>query len=324
MGVPTDNKTPSILKNLRTYESDVADVLAHRNISQVSMAIAENVKRGEGERISNSPPVNPPSGAHLTISPPAEMLVQSEQTEKSHIGRAAFIILLSLVLLAIGAAGGYYLYAKSSLGTKPPAIVVPKTVPALIRYESQSIISTDRLNRSGLIAKIRSELAKTMTPESIKEIVLTENKDSQIYRVSVPEAVSIMSMPVPDILLRTLTPDWMLGIYNNKDNDKYPFVIVKTNLFQNAFAGMFAWEQSMPSDIKDIIFVSDGKTLIPTPTGRFVDQIIKNKDVRAFVKDDGDTVFVYSLIDNSNIIIASNNETLTTVISRLENKAFVR
>ena len=59
---PTAATSPT-LKNIRTYESDVADVLAQRNTTRASIAIAENARKGEGETLSNSGPSIVTSGA---------------------------------------------------------------------------------------------------------------------------------------------------------------------------------------------------------------------------------------------------------------------
>jgi hypothetical protein len=61
-----------------------------------------------------------------------------------------------------------------------------------------------------------------------------------------------------------------------------------------------------------------------TIRGQFVDKIIKNKDVREFVTVDGKPLFLYSFIDNSKLIIAGNETTLTEIVSRLEKQAFIR
>ncbi len=293
----------SMLKNIRTYESDVADVLANRNSSRTSMAIAENVKRGEGETLGNS--TNPES--------------------QSHLGSKLALILASLVLIGAGMVGGYYFYAKSPLGAKVPVVATPKTPPVLISYESQAVISMDGLNRAGFLKKLATEMGKVQPPGSIKEIVATEVKEGAIYRVPSAEMAYIMSVPVPDMILRTLNLEWMLGIYANRDGStKNAFVVVTTNLFQNAFAGMLAWEKGLPEDIKDFLAAPSEKLPAQLPRGRFTDQVVRNKDVRAFVTDNEDTLLVYSFVDNATLVVAANNEALGAVISRLENKAFVR
>lgn len=291
------------LQNIRTYESDVANILAQKSSSRASMAIAENVKRGEGQTLGNA----------------------AGSEERSHLGSKLLLILVSLVLIGAGMIGGYYLYAKSPLGAKPPAVTTPRTPPALVPYENRAVINVDGLNREGVLKRFLSEISKPQAPGSIKEIVATETKEGLFYRVPAAEMAYIMQVPVPDIILRTLNLEWMLGIYASQDgSSKSAFVVVTTDLFQNAFAGMLAWERGLPEDVRDFLPVSSGTITAELTKGGFRDQIVRNKDVRAFVTDNEDTLFVYSFVDNATLVVAADGETLGAVIDRLESKAFVR
>jgi hypothetical protein len=68
--------------------------------------------------------------------------------------------------------------------------------------------------------------------------------------------VSALEINAPDILVRTLTPSWMLGIFTDSNGQKSAFVIVTTNFFQNAFAGMLQWESVMSDDLKQYLFAN--------------------------------------------------------------------
>ena len=61
-----------------------------------------------------------------------------------------------------------------------------------------------------------------------------------------------------------------------------------------------------------------------TIRGKFEDRIVKNKDVRAFRTDAGTTLFLYSFIDNTHLVVTSNENTLAEILSRLEKQSFVR
>ncbi len=49
----------------------------------------------------------------------------------------------------------------------------------------------------------------------------------------------------------------------------------------------------------------------------FVDIVIANKDVRAIVNSDGEILFFYSLVDNENVVMATDRETLVLVLDRI-------
>jgi hypothetical protein len=328
--VPAAGQTPGAglhpggLKNIRTYESDVADALAARPVTRTSIALDESKKRGEGAVIGNGPSVVVPASRPMNIP---SRVVQSgltvELDEKSHTGWKIMIVILSLALIGGGAVGGYYLYSQSPLADIPaiPAVTVKQT-PALVPYDAQTAINIDGANNVEILKRISTEISKPLAAGTIKEIVLTEVREGQTYRATAPETILLAGIPVPDMIARTLSHEWMLGAYGASSGAKpLPFIVVHTNLFQNAFAGMLAWEPSMIRDLQVFLGIPYDK---PTPKGSFKDQIVKNKDVRAFVTEDGSTIFEYSFIDNSTLIVTGDNETLSAIISRLESRAFVR
>jgi len=67
--------------------------------------------------------------------------------------------------------------------------------------------------------------------------------------------------------------------------------------------------------------------LIESPTfnkNKFVDLVINNKDTRAVINSEGKILFFYSLIDNENVIMATNRETLGKVLERINNSKLIR
>jgi len=110
----------------------------------------------------------------------------------------------------------------------------------------------------------------------------------------------------------------MLGIYTDNSGNKDVFVLTTINYFQNAFAGMLQWESVMPDDLEQYLPING------IIKGAFVDRIIQNRDVREFVTSDGKILFLYSFIDNTKLVITGSESTLMEILSRLEQKDFVR
>jgi hypothetical protein len=290
-------KNPSKLKPLRTYEGDVAEILAHKGTSAASIAIAER-KKIEME------------GREGTPGP--------EEDKKSFRSMLKPILLLaSLILLGGGAILGYYLYSQSPFSAPAPAVTEREESTSLVPSDSQTTVKIDGLTAQAILSRIKAEISKTQKPGSIKEISVTRTEGGTSVRVSASEMAGAVGIPVPDIILRTLEPGWMLGVYAGENGGNSAFVAVTTDLFQNAFAGMLSWESTMANDLKPYVGTS-------TPQGQFKDEIVKNKDVRAFVAGDGSTSFLYSFVDNSTLVVTGSNAALAEVINRLENRAFVR
>jgi hypothetical protein len=332
-------------KALRTYEGDVAEFMSHRKTSVASIAIAENVKQEKGETINN------------------DQTVIKEQ--KSNRNKKIIISILSIVLIGAGIGGAYYLYSQSAIAPKSVITTSSSANASLIPSNSIVNISIGSLTSSQIISRIQTEIAKSQPSNTIKEIVLTQNNNGKETRVISTAMIDIMDINAPDMLIRSLTPNWMLGEYSDANSNKDVFIVVTHNFFQNAFAGMLSWENVMADDLKQyfastktienknpitntstttvtssttkstnsatssISTVSNIQTTtniqsFPTLSGHFIDGIIKNKDVREFKTNTGNILFLYSFVDNTKLVITSKESTLTEIIKRLEQQAFVR
>jgi len=132
--------------------------------------------------------------------------------------------------------------------------------------------------------------------------------------------------------LRSLNPQWMLGNYAGNDG-AIPFIILKDNFFQNAYAGMIAWEKSMADDLAPIFGYSsatsdsNGTSTVASYfgiQGTWQDGVIMNKDIRSFEKPDGTVLLLYSFVDNGTIVITTDPAALTEILNRLEKQTFIR
>ena len=296
-------------KRLRTYESDVAEVLAQRGTSAVAMTLAENKKKSGEDRIGTAPEAKP-----------------DENAPSSHSIWKFFVVLMSVAIVAVGAGAAYYFYAESPLSAPAPApsAQTSQAQDALVHADAQAVIATDNLTAKNILSRVNSEIGKTQDSGTVKEIVLTTVAGGSQARVAASDIAATMGIVPPDMFLRSLDPKWMLGIYADPNGAKDAFVVVKTNFFQNAFAGMLQWESSMPQALSAYIQFPTASSTYGGPQGKFKDEIIMNKDVRAFVDQTGATDFVYSFVDNSTMVVAGKDATIAEIVSRLENSAFVR
>jgi hypothetical protein len=324
---PVDDPSEHLLRRLRTYEGDIAEAMSHKNISSSTIAIAENKKITGMETISNA----------------------AEPTEASHIGRKVFMVLLSIILLGGGVIGAYYLYSISPLAPVASNEVTPAIRTSLIPSDSRSAIALNTDSTSVILANIKTEIKKSQPAHTIREIVFVPAQaESTRDQVGAKDMLGIMDISAPDILTRSLAPEWMLGVYADDEQEKSVFVVVTTNFFQNAFAGMLQWESLMPDELRAYLNLDTRNISVVTATspsatttrvssttptssasqtsirGRFEDKIIKNKDVRAFRTDDGKTLFLYSFIDTKHLVITDREATLAELLIRLEKQSFIR
>lgn len=222
-------------KNIRTYEGDIAEVMSHKKSSRASIVIAEDDRKRDENPENN----------------------EAIADEKLYIGKKIAITSLSLVLIIAGIIGAYYLYSLSPLYHGPTSTnTQAQRSSSIITSDSQSIVKVDDTNSYQILDEIEDEVDKGMPGNTVREIVLTKTVDEKLYRITAREAIELFGLDIPDILNRSTTDDWMLGIFNDNNDRKSVFVITTNNFFQNAFAGMLQWEPLIADDLKSYLYPS--------------------------------------------------------------------
>lgn len=270
-------------ESIRTYESDMAKVMSQKKTSSITIAIAENKRATGAESIATTP-------------------------AKNYI-KPLLMSLASLVLLAGGIFGGYYLYMKSPFAV-PKAIPIPTVIPSIISYDKKVTANVGTATGDKLIQQISSEFNKNILPQGkILELVIQKNEELVIADISATEFIQKININMPDMLLRSLTDRWMLGTYS-EETGSTPFIALTTDFFQNAFASMLSWEKTMGDDLK--------------MQGQFADKQIRNRDVRVFTDNDGEILFLYSFINKETLIITATESAFMAIIDRIEKETYVR
>jgi len=308
-----DGKKVFSQKPLRTYEGDLAELMSKNKTSVATIAIAESKKNEGEEKISTE--------------------VRKNHTKQILLG------FLSFALIAGGIVGGYYLYQKSSLAVPTP---VQKTLPifSIVRADRQIVLTIAGEKELELATKINETFSSIVgangeNNQKIVEIILGEKKGEELNRISGSDFIKKASLKMPDALSRSLIDQWMIGTFIENDDNKIPFIIFKTDFFQNAFSGMLSWEASMPDDLADFLNFKDkarasentASTSIASYfsiRGKFVDKQIKNRDVREFINNQGEILFLYSFIDKDTIVFTTSEQALINIIGRIEKQTYVR
>ena len=244
-------------KPIRTYESDIAEAIGQKKTSQASIAMAE-IERTRAQQLQV-----PTAGQQQQIA-------DKEAAEKAPYGKNILKIILSLILLCAGVMGCYYLYTISPLAAQrnAPAIQAPAALLlAIITPDSQKTIDVTAENSKAILAQISNLSATNVPLSTILEIVFGENASSTtgkaaFMRVTGPEFVPKIGLNPPDMFLQSLTAQWMFGFYGSASGPS-PFIILTTNFFQNAFAGILQWESTMPNDIAPLLGINVTPPTIP-------------------------------------------------------------
>ncbi len=196
-------------------------------------------------------------------------------------------------------------------------------------------VITSSLDKAQLVTFFSDLFANTqINPDSVAEFIISQKNASSTKKMTSLDFVNLLHFNITDTLKRSLTDKWMVGIYS-KDSQNLPFVLLTTDFFQNAFAGMLKWETSMPEEFADIFNyrnkTNTGSTASSTSLyslydvrGSFRDKIVMNRDVREFVSDQGEVLILYTFIDKNTLLITTSEAVISTIIERIEKQTYIR
>jgi hypothetical protein len=282
---------------VRTYKDDIEAAIRENHLSSINIAMAENDKnRNKNNRIEE------------------EKIVPESNYSKSKI-----IILFSIILIIIGIAGVGITYF---LNRNDKTIKVQE-LPALITTEYKDELNISTIIKGKFINALSSRLNDTQIPvNNLYNVYITSGASTTKTLLTSSEFVSLADFKMPDIIKRTLLPDYMVGMFTFGEN--LPFIIFKSSYFENAYAGMLGWEKDLEKDLK-VLFRLTGyenndsilDKLTPTSIKSFEDMVIANKDVRLIQDEKGEIILLYGIIDKETIIITVNEKVFKEIVNRL-------
>ncbi len=276
---------------IRTYHGDVTEIMRGQKTSLAQIVIAEQKSKDE-----HSYNTSPKSDKNKTLK------------------------ILSLILIVLGLLvlfGGVFYFTqnrKSSQNKQEPKI------KSIIFAESYKEIDLTNLTKQKIINTLSLEI-KTLDIrldyiEYIYPVEIIKNiKNEEGVKVSANTQIffSKIEAKIPDVLSRSLEKEFMFGIHSFNGNQ--PFIILKTNFTENAFAGMLEWEKNMARGILPLFAIEADSEIYES---KFEDSIIKNRDIRALYDSDRKIVLLYTFLGENTIIITTDKDTLDEVINRIQ------
>lgn len=300
---PVEKKGTDSVAPLETYQSDIQKYIRDKNVSSVTVAAAEADRRNE-------------AGESIEVAPK-----QFNPSKWLQIGAGVAGALLMVGALSIV---GYAFISSRTLPSTPtpiaPFIAVDGSVDvALQAGDTRQAIMTsfvdakNKLKLSvGLVGQLRPVLAS-----STGNIPLT----AQTF-------LTVFTPDIPPQLLRTIQPQFLLGIHSYDVNQ--PFLMFQVDSYQGGYAGMLAWEKTMRVDLlplfqatvpphSELQSSSSTAPFITVIDNTFTDSVIENHDVRVIKNSYGDILLVWTFIDRTTILITTNVNTVHEIITRLKN-----
>jgi hypothetical protein len=276
---------------LRTYRQDVAGVLRDKKTSLVQMVLEEQKERNRREQ-------------------------QTSPTSRKNLP----LILLSVLFLFSTAGIIYYIYFRMN----PVDHTLEELhVSPLIFVEKNKEISIDGKDALAVKGEIINAVQDTeRRVDVIEYLFFTETLNSQTKNgaiqqknlISANRFFETLGIKIPPALLRSLRTDFMLGTHSFNKNQ--PFFVLKTDYYDNAFAGMLEWENKLAQDLLPL-FDRAGRVQ-ELSQRKWGDTVIKNKDTRTLSNFDGSIALVYVFKDQYTLIITTSEDTLLEVSHRLD------
>lgn len=300
------------LAPLRTYKSDIENILKEGRTSTAGMVAAEATRRAGGP-------------------------LPTEEEERSwKIGR--LIAIGGAIILFFGGAGilSYFLFWKESK-TNQVAVTAEKTI---ILVNAVKEISADNLNREGLIKAVKTARQETnLKIGEVEELRLTTGAGETKKILGAEDFLKLIEADAEPFLVRSLKDEFLLGLHIYTGGVK-TFIIFKTNSFENTFAGMLQWEETMWRDLGKFVgtepaseaaesaLSKTGEQGTTTPLANqkifWSDAVIQNKDVRTLKNAAGEIILFYSFVDDKTLIIAQSAASFREALVRLKTAALVR
>ncbi len=326
----------SPLKNLRTYQGDVAEALKDSNASMLSISLAARKKKEKEP-------------------PPTQTPIERKREKKNTMLALSSALLLVIGLSILGSL--YYVHVQN---LPVPVIEPPRSI---ISFDRETEILSNGLTKEkflSVVEDIKNDPKEKNKPASSITYLHIVKRASTTPTIIVTDSIngseflSLLKSRAPISLTRSFVSSFMLGLYRGRNNDA--FILIELSSYENAFDGMLSWEKNMWGDIgalmspKIISVVSAPNAPLATTTASttavatttpgtvatttatttpivplvpvisvkesFIDKVISNKDTRVLSTSFGETVLVYGFVTKDLLLIASSEETFKAILDR--------
>ena len=293
---PVKKQAPHIQKRagatVRTYRDDVIKDVEKNKRSVAEIAAAEAQKR--------------------TRAP------QPRSAQEKRGFRFSFVLVPIAVVIIV--ASGVFGYMQFSNRDMPVSAV---RVPSQISGVSQIPIDFST-SRETLMTLLTDAFTSAPGPkQSFVQLYPSRKTDlGEQEPISTATFMDVFDPRANGSFVRSLENNMMFGAYLGEV--RAPFFIFETNQFDLALAGMIGWEENMSADLAPLFgepvrrtFDPTARTLDAARNATYVDDTIRNTDVRILYDELGEERIVYAFIDKKTIVITTTPEAIVALIEVL-------
>ncbi len=305
----TDNKQAigEILKPLRTYERDVAEMIRAHQTSEVSINLAKQKKEERKPEIK-------------AVEEKKKFVLSTPKDRTTH---NKLYTMLSVLFIFIGISILVALYfIKSSVD---PIKIPEPVISTFIPNKEERVLALGKLSQTQITDNFSALLKEALPEDSVTYIKITMQSASSTIDATSETFFKSAFKNIPASLTRAFDKKMFAGIYTREKNQ--PFFIVQIDSFDQAFEGMLAWEKNIYADLKPLLntdTTTGETTVIVEPLSAFEDLIAQNKDARVLKNNQGETLLMYSFVDQKTLFITTNEATFKEILNRFSTSKLIR
>lgn len=271
---------------VRTYASDIADMMRREKGSILKIALAEQKRQREFQK-------------------------KMDPTTTKNI----VVIIIGIVLIV----GGIMVFISSIMNRAKSVTPVSSAtaLPSFMFTENQAEINITGINRTELIQAIHAQVANpTVVPGSINNLYISYVTSAGKGQLPAATFFQKLGIEIPSELFGILYPPFMLGTYAAPDENEL-FMLVRVKDFNAAFLAFRGWEDTMLSDFLRLFQIdtsSYGRVIF---NKEFVTETLMNKEARLLKDSTGKVLLSYIFLDDKTIMITTKTDGLEEIIKRL-------
>ena len=330
----------SLIRPIRTYKDDVANLVKGQKISTASIVLAEQ-KRRQSQQYKQEELEEKPKGKFIKVFASIVFFGLG-------IAALVFAIKMNLIPQSIKNIVSNFNQQEPEIIQKENSIKILTSIKTNSELRNEISNKIKELSEEGLDQVIEFKIQKpTQTPEG----------EFGLEKITSTNFLNIINTNTSDRFERSLLDDFLFAIYT--DSKPTPFIIFKTNDINLSFSEIFEWESRMYNDLSLVLdlkpevpdFIRTEVPIVATSTEEntengtstpqteikvskntkprfdplvFSDIVISNKDSRAILDEEGEVILIYSFIDEENLLITSDLNVFQQVIKRLSAQKLLR
>lgn len=319
----TNNNTnaATILKPLRTYERDIAEMVRTHQTSAVSVNIArQKTEEALPVAVRKEKKVERQKAREELVQKKPVTIVVDTTPGASSASRNTLFAVGGVALIAIGIGLiGFFFFARNNA---PAPIVIDVTTTPLLPSDETREINISGLTPSAISEQVSNIISSSYQNDTVTQIrFVTQNNGTP---VAAPIFFEAATAAIPASLSRAFETRMFAGVYTL--NDKHPFYVIDIDSFDKAFEGMLAWEKDMYSDMGTLMRTdtATNNSIGGIVLNTFSDVIIANKDARVLRTSEGNIVILYSFVDEHTLVIADSERAFKEILNRLSTAKLIR